>query len=249
MAFQDHFSGHAADYAKFRPRYPAPLFAEFAALCLEHEQAWDCGTGSGQAAVALADHFERVMATDASPQQIDHAEQHPRVAYHVGDEAASGLPGQSTDLVTVAQALHWFDTDRFFAEAQRVLKPQGVIAVWCYNLNRLGEPFDAVIEHYYAVTVGPYWPSERVLVEQGYRTIPFPFEELTPPMCAMEQDLSLDGLLNYFGTWSATKRFQQVKGFSPLAQLKQELLPLWGDRRLPRRVRWPLQIRVGRNVT
>lgn len=248
MTFHDHFSGHAADYARFRPRYPAELFNYLASQCAEKSSAWDCGTGNGQAAVALAEFFSHVLATDASAQQIDAAEQHPRVEYRVCDERKSGLPDGSVDLVTVAQALHWFDTPAFFQEARRVLRPQGVIAVWSYNLQSLGEPFDAILRRYYAETVGPYWPTERKLVEVGYRTINFPFAEFSPPEFAMQQELSLNGLLNYLGTWSATKRFEQAQGFNPIPRLEQELLPLWGDRSLPRKVSWPLTMRIGRNV-
>lgn len=248
MAFHDHFSGHAAEYAKFRPRYPAALIADLAALCPQRIAAWDCGTGNGQAAVALAEHFQHVTATDASAEQIAQAEAHPQVRYHVATERESGLPDHSVDLVTVAQALHWFDAAAFFAEVRRVLKPQGIIAVWCYNLSRLGEPFDAILYRFYSETVGPYWPPERVLVEQGYRTIEFPFDELPPPVASMQQDLSLDGLLNYLGTWSATKRFEQDQGFSPIPPLAAELLPLWGDPQQPHRVVWPLAVRVGRFV-
>lgn len=246
MAFQDHFSGHAADYAKFRPRYPASLFADLAALCLARSEAWDCGAGNGQAAVGLAERFEHVTATDASAQQIAQAQLHPHVSYRVANERESGLPDQFVDLVTVAQALHWFDAPAFFAEVRRVLKPQGVIAVWCYTLTQLGEPFDAMLYRYYTETVGPYWPPERALVEQGYRTIEFPFDELPPPAAKMEQELSLDGLLNYLGTWSASKRFEQMRGFSPLPVLERELAPLWGERDQPRLVMWPLSIRIGR---
>jgi len=246
--FHDHFSGHAAEYARFRPHYPASLFADLAALCPHRDAAWDCGTGNGQAAVALAEYFKRVFATDASAQQIGQAILNPRVSYRVANERHSGLDNDSIDLVTVAQALHWFDTAAFFAEVQRVLRPGGVIAVWCYGLHRLGEPFDAVLHHFYAETVGADWPPERVLVEQGYRTIPFPFEELPPPVAAMEQELSLDGLLNYLSTWSAVKRYEKRVGFSPLNVLEKKLLPLWGDRHQPRPAVWPISVRVGRKV-
>lgn len=248
MSFHDHFSGHAAEYAKFRPRYPTSLFADLAALCAEKNHAWDCGTGNGQAAVALADHFQLVTATDASAEQIAHAHLHPRVSYRVATERDSGLPEKSIDLVTVAQALHWFDPPAFFAEARRVLKPQGIVAVWCYNVPQLGESFDPVLRRFYAEVVGPFWPPERALVEQGYRTIDFPFAELPPPVADMEQGLSLDGLINYVGTWSAAKRFEQQQGVSPIPLLERELLPLWGDRQQPRRVRWPLAIRVGKKT-
>lgn len=245
MSFHDHFSGHAADYAKFRPRYPDSLFADLAAACRERNQAWDCGTGSGQAAVGLAAHFSRVVATDASPRQICQAQLHPRVQYHVADERQSGLADASTNLVTAAQALHWFDAPLFFAEVQRVLQPGGIVAVWCYGLQQLGEPFDAVLRDFYKAVVGPYWPPERVLVEQGYQGIAFPFVELPPPRATMEQELSLEGLLNYVGTWSACKRFEQARGFSPLPLLERKLIAEWGDPLVPRCVTWPLSIRLG----
>lgn len=246
MRFHDHFSGHASDYARFRPRYPQSLFAELAALCTRRDQAWDCGTGNGQAAVALAEYFDCVLATDASPQQIAEAEAHPKITYRAADACRSGLGDESTDLVTVAQALHWFDTAAFFAEVRRVLRSGGIIAVWCYGLQSLGEPFDSVLKRFYSETVGADWPPERVLVEQGYRTLDFPFVELKPPTAQMGQQLSLDGLLNYLGTWSAVKRYEKRVGRSPLPQLEAELLPLWGDRAQPRPAVWPLSLRVGR---
>jgi SAM-dependent methyltransferase len=246
MTFHDHFSGHAADYARFRPRYPSSLFADLTALCPSRIQAWDCGTGNGQAAVALARHFDHVVATDASPQQIAAAEPHPKIAYRTAEACTSGLADASICLITVAQALHWFDTRKFFTEAHRVLRPGGVIAVWCYGLQTLGAPLDAVLNRFYSETIGADWPPERLLVEQGYRTLDFPFDELPPPVAQMEQRLSLDGLLNYLGTWSAVKRFEQRVGVSPIPQLEAELLPLGGDRTQPRPAVWPLSLRVGR---
>jgi SAM-dependent methyltransferase len=246
MTFHDHFSDHAADYARFRPRYPDALFTELAALCEEHRHAWDCATGSGQAAIGLTAHFEHVTATDASPQQLAQAAAHPRVAYRVAAADASGLPDHSIDLVTVAQALHWFDTASFFAEVRRVLKPRGVLAVWCYGLSQIETRIDAVVARFYDDIVGPCWPPARTLVEEGYQSLAFPFPELPKPILAMTQDLTLDGLLNYLGTWSATKRFEQQNGHSPIPALEQELLPLWGDREQPRRIIWPLTVRVFR---
>ena len=247
-AFHDHFSGHAGEYARFRPRYPTSLFAWLADQCDRKTQAWDCGTGNGQAAMGLAEFFDQVLATDASAQQIAAAPPQSRVEFRTATERQSGLATASTDLVTVAQALHWFDTTAFFQEVRRVLRPRGVVAVWCYNLQTLGEPFDALLRHFYTDKVGPYWPPERRLVEEGYRSIDFPFAEISPPHFAMEQQLSLDGLLNYLGTWSASKRFEQTRGFSPIPQLEHDLLPLWGDRHQPRTIAWPLTMRVGRNA-
>lgn len=245
--FADHFSGAAAEYARFRPRYPAALFSYLASLVSKDGPAWDCATGSGQAAVALAGHLPRVVATDASAEQIAHAEPHPRVEYRVAPAERSGLEAASVELITVAQALHWFDLPAFYAEAARVLRPGGVIAVWCYAKMLLP---DAALQHtldrFYSETVGPYWPAERRLVEEGYGSLDFPFIELSAPPFAMEMWTSMEGLLGYVGTWSATQRCVQATGRDPLPELGREVAIHWGDPQAQRAVRWPLSLRVGR---
>ena len=247
-SFPDHFSGVAGAYAERRPHYPRQLFTWLAALAPRRELAWDCATGSGQAAVGLADHFERVIATDASEAQIAAAVAHPRIEYRVAPAASSGLASDSADLVTVGQALHWFDRPAFYAEARRVLRPDGVVAVWTYGLSSLGEPrADAALRRFYSETVGPYWPRERALVDAGYRTIEFPFDEIPPPEIEMEAQWPLAAFLGYVGTWSAVTRFRAERGFDPVAKLAEELGPHWGDPAAPRQIRWPLALRVGRS--
>jgi SAM-dependent methyltransferase len=213
------------------------------------ELAWDCATGSGQAAIGLARRFERVIATDASPQQIAAANAvapHPRVEYRVAPAEASGLDAGSADLVTVAQALHWFDLPAFYAEARRVLRPQGLLAAWSYGHPVLGEPqADAVFQRFYAETVVPYWPPERALVDDAYRTIDFPFEELEAPTFEMRTEWPLAALLGYVGTWSATTRFRKARGSDPVPELRRELAAVWGDPETRREISWPLAIRVG----
>jgi SAM-dependent methyltransferase len=245
-SFPDHFSGVAGAYAEHRPRYPDRLFAWLAGLARGRELAWDCATGSGQAAVALANHFDRVIATDASGAQIVAAVAHPRVEYRICPAESSGLASDSADLVTVGQALHWFDRPAFYAEARRVLRPDGVLAAWTYGLSSLGDAgADAALHRFYSETVGPYWPPERALVDAGYRTIEFPFDEIEPPEIAMEAEWPLAAFLGYVGTWSAVTRFRVARGVDPVAEISRELRPFWGDPVAPRRIRWPLAIRVG----
>lgn len=244
--FKDHFSERAAEYARFRPRYPVELFDFLASLTPRRELAWDCGTGNGQAAVGLAAHFERVIATDASRDQIARAEPHARVTYRVAAEADSGLGAGSVDLVTVAQALHWLDVEAFYQEARRVLRPEGVIAVWCYALARVNPEVDRLLDQFTYQAVGAYWAPERRHVEAGYRDLPFPFPEQPFPPFRMEHELTLAGFVGFLDTWSAVRRYRAKVGKDPLAPFMAELEPVWGGRGVPRLVRWPLTGRVGR---
>ncbi len=249
--FQDHFGSVARRYAAHRPTYPPELFAWLADRSAHRDLAWDCATGTGQAALALAEHFSEVVATDASPSQIEAASPRDNVTYRVAPADASGLPGQSADLITVAQALHWFDLDRFYAEARRVLKPDGLLAVWTYGVFRVeGADTAAVqgaLDRFYRETVGPCWPPERRHVEDGYATLPFPFTELAAPDLAMALDWTLADLAGYLRSWSATSRYQQQYGVDPVQGLTEELAPLWGGG--PLRVIWPLSVRIGRLPT
>jgi SAM-dependent methyltransferase len=219
-----------------------------ASIASRRKLAWDCASGNGQAAIGLASHFERVIATDASAAQIGAAPPHPGISYGVARAEASGLADRSIDLITVAQALHWLDLDAFYSEVRRVLHPRGVLAAWCYGEHSVdaGGPIDGLVGHFYRSIVGPYWPPERRLIEKGYRTIPFPFIELSPPRFELETVWTLDELLGYLRTWSATNRFREATGIDPVVTLGHELAPLWSPTGEPRRVRWPLALRVGR---
>jgi ubiquinone/menaquinone biosynthesis C-methylase UbiE len=247
MSFKDHFSAHASDYARFRPHYPRELFAYLAALTSEQECVWDCATGNGQAAVALGEFFQHVIATDASEKQVANGRPHDRVTYRVAPAERSGLSKASMDLITVAQALHWFDREAFFTEAKRVLKPNGILAVWCYDLFRVSPEIDRLVETFYRKTVGPYWDFERRLVETGYRTIEFPFDEISSPDFRMQADWSLDDVLGYLRTWSATKGFIAARGFDPVVDLRAQLRAAWGESET-RKITWPLSVRVGRSL-
>ena len=249
MRFQDHFSGHAAEYAQFRPRYPDELFRYLASIAPARKLAWDCATGNGQAALALAEHFERVIATDASAQQIENANPHERVLYEVGPAERSGLPSHSVDVLTVAQALHWFDIPAFFAEAERVLKLEGIIAIWAYNLLTVSPDVDALVNEFYRDTTGPFWPPERAIVEAGYSAINFPFEEVTAPQCEVQAHWTLDQLLGYLRTWSATQKFIAARGFDPVVSLGEQLRERWGGDDEGQVVRWPLNLRIGKRAS
>jgi len=244
--FPDHFSGVAADYARFRPHYPAPLFDFLTSIAPRREHAWDCATGSGQAAIELADRFVRVTATDASAEQIASAQHHPRVTYRVEPAEQSSLPDSSVDLITVATALHWFNRPAFFREAERVLRPGGILAVWCYDLHAVGNrEVEEMIDDYYHTIVGPYWPPERKLVEQGYTSIEFPFEAVESPRFAIEAQLTLDELLGYMRTWSARTKFIEKRGFDPLPELAQRIARRWNPGE-PLATNWPIFLHVRR---
>jgi SAM-dependent methyltransferase len=230
-----------------RPRYPTELFAYLSELPPRHRLAWDCAAGSGQATLPLTRWFPRVLATDLSSAMLARAPRHSRVEYRVSPAEDSGLPASSTDLVTVAQALHWLDLEAFYAEVDRVLSPGGVLAVWSYASQALGEgALDAVLARFYTEVVGPYWPEGRRHVETEYRTLPFPYSAVDAPVFAMEECWTLTQLLGYLGTWSATQRFREAQGYDPVAQLADELAVSWGNPASARRVRWPLSLRVGR---
>ena len=245
-AFKDHFSGHAADYARFRPNYPPKLFNYLASISPERELAWDCATGNGQAAVGLAEHFAKVIATDASAQQIESAHPHPSISYRVAAAEASGIDSNSVDLILVAQALHWFDMGLFFTEAKRVSKKSGILTLATYTHGRINPEIDAILWKFYHETTGPYWPPERELVEANFESIQFPFPELPSRQFEIRQQWNLAKLAGYLRTWSATKKFIAACGFDPVDSLMQELASVWHDREQARRVTWPLKLRTFR---
>ena len=245
--FKDHFSGASLDYQRSRPTYPEALFDFLAAQTPGHDMVWDCATGTGQAAQMLARYFDRVIATDGSATQIANTVHDARIDYRVATAEDSGIESRSADLVTVAQALHWFDIPAFFAEVRRVLKPHGVIAIWSYNLLTIEPGIDAVINHLYGPVLDACWPPERKLVESDYRGIDFPFRTVATPLFAMEAYWTLDQLLAYLRTWSAVRRYQTEHGIDPVIATAEALLPLWGDRHTRRTIRWPMPVRIGLN--
>ncbi len=242
----DHFSRVAASYAACRPGYPEELFDFLAELVERRRLAWDCGAGTGQATIPLARRFEKVLGTDHSSSMLQQAPPHPRVQYRAAPAESTGLPAASVDLVTVAQALHWLDLDTFYREAVRVMVPGGVLAVWSYGRPRLASArLQRELDRFYRDIVGPFWPENRRHVEEGYRTLWFPFPELQPPTFAMKEQWTLPQLLGYIGTWSATQGFRDAEGQDPLPGLERVLAQGWGSR-TTREVQWPLSLRLGR---
>lgn len=246
MEFKDHFSQHASDYARHRPDYPVALYEFLAEKVKQREVAWDCGTGSGQAALGLAEHFDRVIATDPSVEQIRNAVRHEKISYAVVPAEQTEIPSHSVDLVTAAQAAHWFDMERFSQEARRVLKPDGMLALWCYGLSRINPEIDKVVQHYYANIVGPYWPPERHYIDEKYETLSFPFAELPTPEFYMKVEWDLNDFMGYLHTWSATQRFQEKNEQNPIDIVHRMLVKTWGKPQTRQTVRWPLYLRVGK---
>jgi SAM-dependent methyltransferase len=244
--FKDHFSAHAGLYAAARPDYPAALFDWLAEQPGERELAWDVGCGSGQSALALAQRFERVIATDPSAAQIAQADVAGNIDYRVEPAEEPSLALGSVDLITVAQALHWFDLEAFYDAVHGVLRRDGVIAVWCYGLSVVQPNVDQVFMRLYRGILAPYWPAERRHVENGYAELDFPFERIEAPRFAIEREMRLSDYLDYLRSWSATQAFLRATGEDPVLQISEEMERAWGDPLQPRRVRWPIQLRAGR---
>lgn len=242
--FNDHFSGVAYDYRRFRPLYPSSLFAFLSFITREQKTAWDCATGTGQAARALAAVFDQVIASDASRAQIDHAIKRYNVQYHVFPAEDTRINTRSIDLITVAQALHWFDIEKFFIEANRVLKPGGILAIWSYNLLTISDAVDKLINRLYDDTLRAYWPSQRKLIEENYQSIEFPFQAVQCPNFDMSASWELPQLTGYLNTWSAVSRYQQDNGRNPVDDIADELGEIWGDAKKQLLVKWPLNVIV-----
>ena len=243
----DHFSSVSHAYSAFRPRYPSELFDYVESIVDRHQLAWDCGCGNGQATVAIAAHFSRVVGTDPSATQIDAAEARPNIDYRVEPAEHSSLAGASASLVTVAQALHWFDHAAFYTEVKRVLQPKGLFAAWAYSDCSTGEAaIDRIKDRLYIDLTGPYWPPERVHVDAGYKTPPFPFVEIAAPSFAMEAQWTVDHLLAYFRSWSATQRYLRANGQDPIALIEPDLRAAWGEANPRRTVRWQFHLRCGK---
>lgn len=244
------FNKQASQYAIFRPSYPRELFDYIKNICNEKKIAFDVGTGTGQCAVDLAIDFEKVYASDLSAEQIANANLNDKITYFIAPAHESGLLNESVDLMTIATAIHWFDLNLFFAEAKRILKPNGVIAFWAYGwhecensevtqiFNKIGQ--DILL---------PYWSEPPKLIWTGYKTIPFPFEEIKVPEFEILTDWNLAQFIGYISTWSATQKFIDKLGYHPAQQFYEQLIKAWGDPEKTLRFRSSLYLRIGRKDT
>ena len=247
LFMKDNFSTGSDQYAQFRPDYPQNLAPFLAAEAPHHNAAWDCGTGNGQLAVKLAAHFETVYATDLSAAQISQATPKDNIVYKVERAEATAFSDRQFDLITVAQAIHWFDFEAFYKEVYRTLKDDGLFAVTGYALLTISPVIDAVVLHFYKAIVGPYWDQERRYIDELYQTIPFPFKEIKTPELVQEYDWTLGQLMGYLGTWSAVQHYKKAMGNDPLLLIAQDLKQVWGDAHL-QRVKIPILLRAGRKM-
>ena len=245
-SFKDHFSAHATQYAAHRPTYPPALVDALADLAGGTRLALDCGCGTGQLSVPLAARFDRVIAIDGSAAQVAAAGRHPRVEYRVAVAESSGLPARTVDLVAVAQAAHWFDLTRFYAEVRRVGRTGGLLALLTYGNIDTDADVVRVVEGFRRDVIDRFWPPERIHVDTGYRQLPFPFEELEPPAFVLEQNWSLGDFLGYIDTWSAVRAAEGAMGRAPLETFADMLRDVWGPPESRRIIRWPLSMRLGR---
>lgn len=243
--FQDHFSKQAGIYVKARPHYPDELFSYLASVAPGTQLCWDCATGNGQAAVSLAKHFDKVIATDGSRQQIDNAITAPNVEYRVGIAEESDLADHSIDLITVATAAHWFNHDKFYAEAQRVAKPNGILAVWAYSEAIISPEIDALMEWFMYDYLRDYWPPGRWYIRNSYTNLPFPFAMLKAPALVCNLQWTRQHWLNYIKSWSAYNNYVTQHATDPLDKLIPELNNLWNDTEL-KQIVWPLHLKCAR---
>jgi len=242
---KDNFSTGSDKYALFRPTYPAALFDYLLSLVPGRERAWDCGTGNGQVAVILAESFDRVDATDISAAQLQSATPHDRVGYSVQPAEKTDFPDDAFDLITVAQAIHWFDFEAFYREVNRTIRPGGVLAVIGYHLIRFSPEVNAVLDEFYRDVIGPFWDRERRYIDEQYRTIPFPYTDIPAPAFSIEVEWSFDHLIGYIGTWSAVRHYQKRKGHDPVAGVSEALKKNWGADDV-KKGRFPILLRLAK---
>lgn len=243
---KDNFSAQATDYSKFRPTYPQEMIDYILSFVSKKHAALDVATGNGQVAVLLSPHFDEVHATDISQKQLDNAEQRHNITYKLESAENTGFADSQFDLITVAQAIHWFDFGKFYNEVNRVLKPDGVIAVMGYGLFNSNPETDKIIRHFYENITGPFWDPERRYLDENYTTIPFPFDEMQSKVFNNALTWSFEQIIGYLETWSAVQHYKKANGKNPLNVIRDELKQSWEKNN--RQVTFPLLLRIGRKV-
>jgi ubiquinone/menaquinone biosynthesis C-methylase UbiE len=243
---KDLFSKQASSYAKYRPTYPQELFKEILSFVSKRGLAWDCATGNGQAARALAPYFEKVYATDLSQEQIQQALADPKIEYSVAPAEQTPFADHSFDLITVAQAYHWFDFAAFEREVRRVAKPGAVIAIWCYGLAVCEDPaVDALFKDFYANKMGPYWDKERRYVEEDYATIPFAYDDIHIKNFNIGSSWSREDLLGFLSTWSSVQHYIRAHQNNPVEEFAKQLQLLWPES-AAKHFDTPIILRIGK---
>lgn len=220
---KDNFSEQSAEYARYRPAYPDGLYTFIRLHVKGFDQAWDCATGNGQIALKLAEDFRRVIATDISEKQLVQAKTHPSITYIVASAEDSGIAADSCDLITVGQAVHWFDFDRFYAEVKRVSKKGGLLVLAGYDLPVLPDKIKKVLLPFYHEVLGNYWDPERRYIDEQYRTLPFPFNELEVPSLSCDLQWNAQQLAGFVSTWSALQHYRKARKEDPLPAFKNDL--------------------------
>jgi hypothetical protein len=244
---KDLFSKQAVDYARYRPTYPAALINYIVSFVHEKNIAWDCATGNGQAAVLLANHFKQVVATDTSEKQIGLAIPKDNIIYSVGKAEQTSFADNTFDLITIAQAYHWFQFDLFEKEARRIAKPGAVVAAWGYNIPQCNNKrISQLIQHFYTAVVGSYWDAERKYVDDAYTTVPFPFEPLPAVPFSIQVNWNKEDLPGYLNSWSSVQHFIKANQYNPVDDFVEQLQQLWppGVPELP--FAFPVFMRLGR---
>ncbi len=241
------FTQESSQYARYRPHYPDDLFEFLAGESKDHVLSWDCASGTGQAAQSCAQYFDRVIATDISMEQILNSEAHSQIQYLVMAAEQSAFQDSSFDLITVAQAIHWFDQQAFFHEVGRVLKPEGMLAVWGYGFPEITPEIDQTISQYLGKPIDRFWMEGNRQLMSGYRDLVLPFNTVDiPHPFSIDMEWNLPSLLEYFRTWSAVKRCRNETGFDPVVHLEKKLLPVWTDPQTMKRIKMPLFVKIGR---
>ena len=247
MQISTLFADKSDLYAASRSQYPRELFSFITDLVVQHNAAWDCATGNGQAAVGVAETFDLVQATDIRQQQITHSLTRNNIHYSVCCAEKTAFVDNQFDLVTVAQALHWFDFDKFWPEVNRVLKPDGVFCTFAYIWCEVSPVIDIAVEGYIKRIDAPYWASNNKLVWDSYKGVEFPFAQIGTPKFTLQNLWGFQLFMNYIHTWSATRRCIEVKGIEFFERAKLQIVREWGDPKEKRLVTSPLTVMAGRN--